>query len=125
MKKELAIALPLALGAPLCAHATCSTYASGTAATTTTCTAGAGNDLTLLRSQVTLQASAGVAIKAQDGSSGTTWGANDIAVSSCHDAGASAFYGDTGGGSIQKNADFGTGNCTAVGSISYTLASSG
>ena len=121
MKKELAVALPLALGAPMVAHATCATYNSSSV-TTVSCTTTTA--LTNLSSDVTIQASAGVALKAEDGSSSGI-GANEIAISSCHDSGSAAFYGDTGGGSVQKNADFGTGNCTGTNSVGYNAVGGG
>lgn len=122
MKKELAIALPLAFGAPFAAAGTCRTTAStGGDGTTVTCTTG---NLDNISGPVELQASAGVVLAAQDGG-GNDIGSNDIVVSTCHQQGSAAYYGDTGGGSMQKNADFGTGNCPNDGSFGYTSATSG
>jgi len=128
MKKELAIALPLALGAPLTAQATCGIDNSGgSAATTTPCAPNTSTSgLTNLTSQINIQASAGVKIAAEDGG-GNDIGANQVVVSACHSAGSVAYYGDTGGGGIQKNANFGTTNCNNSGTsdVGYTSVTSG
>jgi hypothetical protein len=123
MKKELALALPLALAMPYASANTVTVTGTGGTAVCGT-NQGCTNSLSNLRdnASITLQTSDGVQLAAQDGGTGTSWGANDIAVSSCHDGGRSAFYGDTGGGSIEKNANYGTGTCSNN-TISYTSAS--
>lgn len=130
MKKELAMALPLALGAPLTAQATCGIANTGAgSAATTRCAPNTTTDgLSNISSGVTLQASAGVIIVAEDasGKSGSDFGAQEIVASACHEGGSAAYYGDTGGGGIQKNGNFGTGNCSnGTSDVGYTSASSG
>lgn len=124
MKKELAIALPLVLGANYAVAGTCSTKAGSNGDGTTVECNGTGGTLDNLGGPVTVQVSAGVALAAEDGNGGAV-GNNDIAVSTCHESGSAAYFGDTGGGSMQKNADFGTGNCNNATSISYSDANSG
>jgi len=100
MKKELLIALPLALGAPYAAAGTCSVSTTKSKSTQTTCTTG---NLDNLRSSVTLQVSSGVKLQAEDGDSVANVAGNDIAISSCHTSGNAYYFGDTGGGSVRKN----------------------
>ena len=128
MKKELAFAaaLPLALGSGLVSAAT--TTIDGTSGSKSVTVSGSGTStgVTSMSNLSTngiadIQVSAGVILKVEDGS-GTDIGANDIGVSSCHDGGSAAYWGDTGGGAVAKNSNFGTGNCTTgalgVGNVS-------
>ncbi|MFA9459361.1 hypothetical protein [Thiohalorhabdus methylotrophus] len=122
MNKKLAFALPLALGSPLVANA--ATTIDGTSGSTSK-TGITTSTLSNLRSgaSVDIQVSSGVILKVEDGTASNV-GASDIAVTSCHEGGSAAYFGDTGGGSIQKDADFGTGKCTSS-NLGYDTVSSG
>ncbi|HKJ89294.1 MAG TPA: hypothetical protein VKA48_12400 [Gammaproteobacteria bacterium] len=124
MKKELALALPLALAVPFTASASNVTVDGTSGSTSTTVVDSGTNSLSNLRTNgsASIQVSSGVYLRLED-SPGSV-GAQDIAVTTCHEGGKSAFFGDTGGGAVQKNADFGTGNCTSGSAIKYTSVAS-
>jgi hypothetical protein len=124
MKKELAFAaaLPLAMGSTLVCAA--STTVDGTSGPTSKTVSTTSNTLNNLRTGASadIQVSAGVILKMEDGTTGN-FGANDIGVTSCHEGGNAAYFGDTGGGSVLKNANFGTGNC-ASGNLGWSNVAS-
>jgi hypothetical protein len=113
MNKKLAFALPLALSVPFAASAS-TVNIDGTSGGTSKTVSTSTNTLTNLRTGASadIQVSAGVILQMQDGSfSNPDVGGNDIAVTSCHEGGNAAYFGETGGGSVLKNANFGTNNC--------------
>jgi len=114
MNKKLAFALPLALGIPFVASAS-TVNVDGTNGPTSLSVSTTTNTLSNLRtgSSADIQVSAGVILQMQDGAfNNPNVGGNDIAVTSCHEGGNAAYFGETGGGSVLKNANFGTNNCT-------------
>lgn len=91
---------------------------SGTCEPTTTSGSDiSGSGVSNLRRSVDLQASAGVLLVAEDGSG------SEINVASCHSSGSSGYYGDTGGGSVQENADYDAGNDCASGQTYSDISS--
>ncbi len=95
--KKYAFVLMLFLTLPLTANAVCSLdNTDGDKPDSTTCTT---SELSNLRRDVDLQASAGVNIHAEDAT-------NDINVATCHSDGSSGFFGNTAGGSVEENTSF-------------------
>jgi hypothetical protein len=98
----------IAFLAPNMALAACEVGISSNSTTTKSCTT---SDISNLRRSVELQASAGVFLVGENGPTGGSL-EGQITVASCHEDGSAGYYGDTGGGSVQENADYNaTSNC--------------
>lgn len=122
MNKKLAFALPLAIGFPFAVNAATVSISADDGPTSKAVSDTGNNTLDNIRTgaSATIQASAGVRMQLEDGSfSDPDVGGNDIAVTSCHEGGNAAYFGETGGGSVLKNANFGTNQCDNASNLGW------